>query len=79
MVRDEGEKLFDWNSDGRLDILLLDPSSGLVLWERTDDGFTRRLLDLRDVNFSKSWGLWTDDFDGDGFDDIVIDGTGEAG
>jgi hypothetical protein len=78
-VTDEGMKFVDWNGDGLLDILLLEPTSGLVLWQQVSDGFVRRQLDMPDTEFARSWGLWTDDFDSDGLDDVIISGSANNG
>ncbi len=71
---DEGVKFIDWNNDGNLDLVLMYPWSGPLLWQ--SNGYSFQKIDVMpsDMSFNQAYGLNAADLDGDGRPDLVLAG-----
>ena len=72
-VFDEGIKFFDWNNDGRPDLLINDPDFGLALWEFDGAQFHQRFVLPSYLN-NNIYGFGVADLNGDGREDIILPG-----
>ena len=70
---DEGAKFFDWNNDGRLDLLIHHPEDGPTLWEFDGTHFVQRDV-LPHYKFEDAYGLNIGDLNGDGLEDLLLAG-----
>lgn len=78
---DEGMRFFDWNNDGRLDLVLHHPHTGPRLLEFDGQRFHWRQVflpqDPEDLYFN-SYGMNVYDLNGDGLEDMVLAGGVEG-
>jgi len=70
---DEGIKFFDWNNDGKLDLVKHDPGTGPAIFTFDGTTFTRTDTDIVPaLAFHKSYGMNVADFNHDGFEDLIL-------
>jgi hypothetical protein len=68
---DEGVKFLDYDNDGRLDLLMQHPGEGPQLWRQTPEGVFA-LVALPANVYAASYGVNACDFNGDGFEDLIL-------
>lgn len=72
---DEGMSVMDSNNDGRLDILIIRPMLGPLLYVNEGDYFSaHEPASQSDYVFFRNWGMNTVDLNSDGWTDIVVNG-----
>jgi len=71
---DEGVKLYDWNNDGNVDLLLLHPENGPSLFQFDGDSFGSTSNVFQSRYYSAAYGTNAEDVDGDGFMDVIMAG-----
>jgi hypothetical protein len=74
---DEGVRFLDWNNDGRLDVILHNPTLGPRLLEFDGNRFHwRKVFDPQDPTgyYQESYGMNVYDINGDGLEDVVLAG-----
>jgi hypothetical protein len=70
---DEGAKFLDWNGDGRLDLLLMHPTLGPVLFEFNGATFIQ-VEAFPSRTYRQAYGMTVADLDGDANEDVVVAG-----
>jgi hypothetical protein len=74
LLHDEGLKFFDWNNDGIVDLLVHDPAGGQALFQFNREYFTPISKVFQSRFYNESYGINTEDVDGDGFQDVIVAG-----
>lgn len=59
----------DFNGDGRVDVVWIDPSNNVYLWTSTGDGFTSDFVARNAAGWSV---VGSGDIDGDGNSDLIV-------
>lgn len=76
---DEGVDFFDWNADGFLDMVHHHDSLGPLLFQNNGEYFTEQKSVFPARYYDSSYGINAEDFDNDGYHDLVLAGGKEPG